>query len=107
MALPPAPNPMPQEGSRPPSVPPPPLTVGAPPLPGAALPPGAPMPAAVPLPGGPAVLPPGQPDVPVAEGEYVPPLTFFQLPWVQNALPIVVSVVFHLGIIIIMYVLVS
>jgi len=45
--------------------------------------------------------------MPVAEGVYVPPPTFFQLPWVQNALPIVTSVVFHLGILIIGYVLVS
>src|SRR3954454_17212224 len=100
MALPPAPNPMPPQGNLPVAVPPPPVAAGAPPLPGAAVPP----PAAMPVPGAPT---PGQPDMPMAEAEFVPPLTFLQQPWVQNALPIATSVVFHLGILIIGYVLVS
>ena len=72
-----------------------------PPMPGAVKPAGPPLPpgklppAAPPKPGDPA-LRVEQPE----EGELAVPLTFWQLPWVQNVLPFVTSVMVHAAILV-------
>jgi hypothetical protein len=81
--IPPTPN-NPATPLRPPSINP--QKPGLPPLPGKAPP-----------------LPPtaGEPVQMAPEGEPGVPLSFWQLPWVQNILPFATSVVVHAGILII------
>ena len=97
--------------SSPPNPPVPPLPkAGMPPMP--APKPGAPLPGAGPaVKGAPGAPPPalkaGQPQPPPVDGQEPPPeemavpLTFWQLPWVQNILPFVTSVTVHAGILLV------
>lgn len=83
------------------SVPPLPPTTTKPPIPPVA---GPPKPGAPPVPPGKAPPPmpnPGQPGQPPEGGEMAVPLTFWQLPWVQQVLPFVTSVVIHIAVLVI------